>query len=79
MSEATEAVKHVPATTTKATAPTPTPAAAKEDEKRSITLTFTGSDLALYESIVKDADEDERTPSGLLLRYIRQNYGKSKA
>ncbi len=77
--EATETTKpHTPAAQ-KPTASTPTPAVAKEDEKRSITLTFTGADLALYESIVKDADEDGRTPSGLLLRYIRQNYGKSKA
>jgi hypothetical protein len=78
MSEATEATKpHTPAAP-KPAASTPTPAAAKEDEKRSITLTFTGADLALYESIVKDADEDERTPSGLLLRYIRKNYGGRK-
>lgn len=76
MADAIEATKHVPATAVKATAAAPTPAV---EEKKSITLTFTGADLALYESIVKDADEYERTPSGLLLRYIRQNYGKSKA
>lgn len=66
------------------TANTPTPTAmttqkaAAAAEKKTITLTFEGADAALHARIIKDAEEDERTPSINLLRFVRKHYGKIK-
>lgn len=48
-------------------------------EKKTITLTFEGADVALHAQITKDADDDERTPSLNLLRFVRKFYGKVPA
>lgn len=56
--------------------PAPQP---NQAEKKTITLTFDGDDLKVYGHIIKDAEEDERSPSLNLLRFIRKNYGKTSA
>jgi hypothetical protein len=61
---------------TKASTKPAAPADETIDGKRTVTLTFVGEDLELYNQIVEDAEEDERTPSGLLLRFIRKTYSK---
>lgn len=61
-------------------APTGTKAAAKPaDAKRSITLMFEGADLELHQRIQDKADEEDRTPSIELLRFVRKHFGKTSA
>lgn len=56
-------------------APTGTRAAAKPaDTKKSITLTFEGGDLELHQRIQDKADEEDRTPSVELLRFVRKHF-----
>jgi hypothetical protein len=50
-------------------------AAKVADEKKTITVTFEGDDVKLYNQITKDADADERTPATLLKIFLRRNYG----
>lgn len=54
-----------------------TPAAKASDKKTSITLTFEGeADLELHKRIQEKADEEDRTPSIELLRFVRKHFPK---
>lgn len=47
---------------------------AKMDKPKSVTITFDPKDAALYAKIVKDAENDDRSPAKLLLIHLRNNY-----
>lgn len=54
-----------------------TPVAKASDNKKSITLTFEGdADLELHKRIQAKADEEDRTPSIELLRFVRKHFPK---
>lgn len=53
---------------------TETPDNSAAQDKRTITLTFTDADSALYAQITQDAAADERAVSKYLLRYLKANY-----
>jgi hypothetical protein len=55
--------------------PAPKPAA-KEDEKRTITITFGEKEAAVFDQIVKDADDADRTEAKYLAIWLRENYKK---
>lgn len=59
-----------------AAAQAPKPAA-KASDKKSITLTFEGDDLELHQRIQDKADEEDRTPSIELLRFVRKHFPKA--
>lgn len=48
-------------------------------EKHTITVTFEGADLSLYELIAADAGEDRRTPAQYVLLYLARNYQQPAA
>lgn len=58
------------------TAAATTAAKAAAADKKTITLTFEDKDLDLHKKILEDAENDDRSPSLNLLRFVRANYGK---
>ncbi len=50
------------------------PAAKVDGQKRTITLTFDDKYKQLYDRIIADAKEDDRTPAKRLLIFMRNDY-----
>jgi len=47
---------------------------AKKTDVKTITLSFEAKDAALLAKIVKDAETDDRSPSKLLMIFLRKSY-----
>lgn len=73
MTEAIETKTPAP-TKAPATQKQTTAAAAAEAAKRTITITFGDKEAAIYDQIVKDAADDDRTEAKYLAIWLRENY-----
>jgi len=49
---------------------------AKAEFKEAITITFGAKEKSVYEQIVKDANEEDRTEAKYLAIWLRENYKK---